>query len=197
MNAPRVSERQPAGTRLLGSGGLRSSHFQDPGRHSAHYGKIRNVPDHYGIGGYNHIVPHAYAAQYLRPRSKLDTVANDGRAERVVHARVADGHHAVTNQTIVADDSRAMYDDAAVVLDGQPAADVGGCADDDSTHNFSKLVENDVGNCPGGAHYFVADNEPGVAETVHQQRQKPMPSSPSRCALRSSRTIIAGSAGRN
>jgi hypothetical protein len=168
MSASRVSERPPCAPRLFGSGGLRSSHFQDPRRHSAHYGKVRHVSDHYGIRGYDHIVPHTHAAQDLRPSAELDTVANDGCTERVVHTRVADCH-AVTNQTIVADDSRAVYDDAAMMLDAQAATDVGGCADDNPADNFRELVEDDVGDRPGRAHYLVADGEAGVSETVHQQ----------------------------
>jgi hypothetical protein len=164
MPAPRISELP----RLLRRGILRRAHLQDPRRDPADHGKVGNIPDHHRIRANDDVITHTYPPKNFRSGTELDTTADSGRTQRIVEAGVTEGH-AVTDQAVIADYGRAVYDDAAMVLDGQPPTDGRRCADTDSTENLDQLVEYDVSDRPGRAHEFVADHEAGVSETVHQQ----------------------------
>ena len=148
---------------------MRNANFEDTRRYTADNGKIGNIPDDHGIGTYDYIVSHSNAPQDLRASTELDSAADRGGAQWILGAAVADGH-TVADQTVIANHRRAMDDDAAVMLNAQTAPDSCGRADDNAAKNFRELVEYEVGDRPRCPHYFIADDEAGMSETVHQQR---------------------------
>lgn len=168
MPALRVSELRHAVPRLRRRGILGSAHLQDARRYPPDHGKVGNIPDHYRIGADNDVITDAYPPKNFRAGAELDTAADSGRAKRVVEAGVAKGH-TMTDQAVVADYGRAMYDNASMVLDGQPPADGRGAADADPAENLDELVEYDVGDRPGRTHHLVADREAGVTEAVDEK----------------------------
>lgn len=168
MPAPRVSELRHSVPRLLRQGILGSAHLQDARWYPADHGKVGNIPDHHCIRADDDVITHAYAPKNFRAGAELDTVADSGRTEWIFEAGVTKGH-AVTDQAVVADYGRAVYDNASMVLDGQPPADGRGAADTDPAENLDELVEYDVSDRPGRAHDLIADHEAGVTEAVHEK----------------------------
>ena len=167
MPAPRISERS-AGPISLRRGTPWSAHFQDARRYPPDHGKVGNIPDHYGVRANDDVITYTHPPENFRPGTELDTVADRGRTQRIVETGIAESH-TVTDQTIIADYGRPVYDDTAMMFDGQASADSRGCADTDSTENLDELVEYDVSDRPGRTHDLVADYEAGVTEAIYQQ----------------------------
>ncbi len=145
------------------------TNFQYPRGHSSNHRVVRDILNDHGIRAYDDVVAYSHTAQDLGTRTALDAVPQVGRAGRIVRAAVPDGHP-VTDQTVITDYGSAVNDDAAMMLDAQPAADRGGRADADTANDFDELVEHNVRDRPGRAYYFITDDEARVPEAVHQQR---------------------------
>src|SRR5262245_62086083 len=139
MRVLQVPERRPdRPSPHRGSWRWRSAHFQDACRHAPHDRIVRHILDDHRLGPDDGLVTHPYPSKDLGTSPHLDAVANGGGAERIVHPGVTDGD-TVTNHTVIPHYSGPMDDYAAVMLDAQAAADLGGRADTDPAEDLGEL----------------------------------------------------------
>src|ERR1700674_4000393 len=147
------------------------SPLEGSGRHASHRRVVRNIVNDHGVRADDHAVADRDAAQYLGARAHLHTIADSGRAERILESDITD-RDAMTNQAIVADDRGAVNHDAPMVLDTQASSDGGAGTDGDPADDFGQFAENHVNNGPRCAQNLVSDHKSGVTEPVHGECPK-------------------------
>src|SRR5215475_3245298 len=120
MPAPRI--RELCGVSPRYGCVLRRAHLQDPRRYASDHGKVGNIVNNHCVRTDDDIVTDAYATEDLGTCPQLDTVADGGRAERIIQAGVTEGH-TMAEHTVIADDRSPVHHYAAMMLDAQSAAD--------------------------------------------------------------------------